>query len=218
MKLRYEYRLKKIANLANMSGGIILEIGFALLPNPLLRGKVIGVDIILPKNKPSNYERMVKADVSKKLPFRNNSVDTIVLGGVIEHLENPINSLREMNRVLKPGGVLLIEAPNPYYLPVILADFTMSQKHYFKDTHVSLDPRRIMLKNLWHTGFKLNKIISCGINLTPYFTIPTPQHIAQDIIFVAEKGTPTNEPLYSLIRDMRKTGYERIKARTRGTT
>jgi hypothetical protein len=114
---------------------------------------------------------------------------------------------RSMNRVLKPNGVLLMETPNPYFLPVIFSDMLMNLKYYFDDTHISLFPRRIILKMLWHSGFDLMKIESCGFNLNNYVTIPIPQQFAQDVIYVAVKRTPKNK-YYQRIRNLRKDNYE----------
>lgn len=204
--VEYSYRLKKMAKLAEQSGGKILDIGFGLLPNPFLKGEIIGIDIILPKNKPNNYTKMIKADINK-LPFEDDSIDTIILGGVIEHLENASLALKELNRVLKPNGTLLMETPNPYFPPVILSDFFMNLRFYFFDTHVSIFPRRIMLKLLWNNGFDLNKIISCGINLSNTITIPFPQQFAQDLIYVCIKRIPTNK-YYKEVTELRRSNYE----------
>ncbi len=206
-KIQFAYRMKKIAKLAK---GKTLDIGFSLLPNPFLKSDVIGVDIYLPKNKPHNYSQMIIADVCKKLPYKNNSIDTIILGGVIEHLENPMNALREINRVLKPNGVLLMETPNPYFIPVIFSDLFMNLRYYFDDTHVNLFPRRIMLKMLWHSGFDLAKMIGCGFNINNYLTLPLPQQLSQDIVYVAVKRQPKNK-YFKAIRERRKNNYDDIK-------
>lgn len=48
----------------------------------------------------------------RKLPYDSGSVDRIVASQVLEHLENPIDGLREWYRVLKPGGTILIAVPD----------------------------------------------------------------------------------------------------------
>lgn len=205
-KIKYPYRLKKIARLANKKNGKVLDVGFSMLPNPFLRGEVIGVDIVLPKKKPKNYSNMIKADVSK-LPFKDKSVDCVVLSGVIEHLENPMKALKEINRILKENGFLLMETPNPYFFPVIISDLLMNLSYYFEDTHINLFPRRIMLKMLWHSGFDLNRIIGCGFNLNDYITFPLPQQLSQDLIYFAIKRNP-RDIRFKKIRGIRKENYE----------
>lgn len=51
----------------------------------------------------------VAADMTH-LPFADNTFDCITCGWVIEHLPDPTPGLREMTRVLKPGGSLLLLA------------------------------------------------------------------------------------------------------------
>jgi SAM-dependent methyltransferase len=46
------------------------------------------------------------------LPFPDNDFDLIVLVAVIEHVVDPFGVLRELHRLLKPGGRLLIDTPN----------------------------------------------------------------------------------------------------------
>jgi 2-polyprenyl-3-methyl-5-hydroxy-6-metoxy-1,4-benzoquinol methylase len=45
------------------------------------------------------------------LPFRSASFDGVDLAEVIEHIENQPQLGREINRVLKPGGMLLVSTP-----------------------------------------------------------------------------------------------------------
>ncbi len=49
-----------------------------------------------------------------KLPFANNSMDSIILHHALEPLIDPRDALREMARVLHPGGRLVIVAFNPW--------------------------------------------------------------------------------------------------------
>lgn len=48
------------------------------------------------------------------LPFASESVDAVVILDVIEHLRNPREALKEISRVLKPGGRLILSMPFLY--------------------------------------------------------------------------------------------------------
>lgn len=52
-----------------------------------------------------------KADVLE-LPFADNSFDAVTCQTVLIHIENPFEALKEMKRVLKPGGILICAEPN----------------------------------------------------------------------------------------------------------
>lgn len=57
----------------------------------------------------------------EKIPFKSNTFDLIIFNEVFEHLRiNPIFTLKEINRVLKPGGILLLTTPNLYAIHKIL--------------------------------------------------------------------------------------------------
>ena len=44
-------------------------------------------------------------------PFKNDSVDEVVLSHVLEHLVDPLHVVEECHRILKPGGVLQVDLP-----------------------------------------------------------------------------------------------------------
>lgn len=52
----------------------------------------------------------------EQLPFRGHAFDLVSALGVIEYLTDPEPALRELHRVLRPGGHLLVTAPNPVRL------------------------------------------------------------------------------------------------------
>ncbi len=51
------------------------------------------------------------------LPFDRDSFDVVYLAEVIEHLIRPDQALREIKRVLRPGGHLIVSTPNLACLP-----------------------------------------------------------------------------------------------------
>lgn len=53
-----------------------------------------------------------QGDVTRDLPFSNASMNCVVAGEIIEHVPDPDHLLREIRRVLKPGGTLVLSTPN----------------------------------------------------------------------------------------------------------
>jgi len=51
------------------------------------------------------------------LPFQDGAFDSVVSSHVVPHLHNPAQALREMARVLSPGGVMAHVIPDLRYAP-----------------------------------------------------------------------------------------------------
>ena len=83
-------------------GGTVLDLGAGLRPFAgLLPGKTIALD----------YRPRPDVDVlgdAHRLPFSDATVDAIVCTEVFEHLLDPPAAARELMRVLKPGGKLVL--------------------------------------------------------------------------------------------------------------
>ncbi len=55
---------------------------------------------------------MKKHDLGKSLPYHDYYFDIVTCLQVIEHLTNPEHLVKEMYRILKPGGILILSTPN----------------------------------------------------------------------------------------------------------
>jgi SAM-dependent methyltransferase len=51
----------------------------------------------------------------ERLPFRSRSFDRLACLGNLEHFLDPLSGVREMARVLRPGGEAWVMLPNSYY-------------------------------------------------------------------------------------------------------
>jgi SAM-dependent methyltransferase len=49
------------------------------------------------------------------LPYADNSFDAVILSEILEHIDDDVAGLKEIYRVLKPGGVVAITVPNANY-------------------------------------------------------------------------------------------------------
>jgi SAM-dependent methyltransferase len=74
--------------------GLVLNIGSG---NSLRQKGVVNVDMM-------DYENVdIVCDIHH-LPFKDNSIDAVMSLAVLEHVREPANVLKEVHRVLKPGG------------------------------------------------------------------------------------------------------------------
>ncbi len=159
-KKSQEERLKLFARL---SRGIVLDIGYAKNPNiyfdeePNIE-QVVGIDIQTNNSLPKKYMSTNKLDLNyEKIPYPDNYFDTIVCGEVIEHLECPIKLIREINRILKNGGKLILSTPSSIYYLEILSDIIGLE---LEKEHLYVFNRRKLTKMLNENGFQNLKVLS----------------------------------------------------------
>lgn len=75
----------------------------------------IGIDIAIPSLKAAQEidifgHKYIAADL-ENLPFKDKSIDVIMIFDVIEHLTHAARGFLEVSRVLKPGGQFLLHIP-----------------------------------------------------------------------------------------------------------
>jgi ubiquinone/menaquinone biosynthesis C-methylase UbiE len=61
---------------------------------------------------PDQKVEIIDLNINKKLPYDDNSFDIITATEVIEHLEDFRAILREIYRILKPNGMIVLSTPN----------------------------------------------------------------------------------------------------------
>lgn len=102
-------------------------------------------------DRPSKAQ-FVKADLNDFWNVPDNSVDFVFSLEVIEHIENPRHFMREIKRIMKPGGYGFVSTPNNLNFFSKLNFFIKGEHRFFKDfsypAHISVvtevDFRRIL--------------------------------------------------------------------------
>jgi ubiquinone/menaquinone biosynthesis C-methylase UbiE len=114
---------------------------------------------------------LYKADLMKKLPFKTNSFDKIVMSEVIEHLPDDTKGLKEVYRVLKVDGTLCLTVPNHNY-PLLWDPINWLLEHFFGfyiksgffagiwNQHERLYTPKQIKRVVEKTGFKANIVKS----------------------------------------------------------
>jgi len=89
---------------------------------------------------------MVIGDISKKTKFKDNEFDAVLMGEVIEHLFDDIIALKEIRRILKKDGKLVLTVP------------------YYDDgeNHARIHSPKTIKRLLEHSGFRIRKNIFRG--------------------------------------------------------
>lgn len=104
------------AELMKEKPGRILDIAYAHNPNASLAKTGAQIDVVDPLARPAPHATMHQLDPNvTALPFADGTFDAVVMGCVLPHLSRPLALLREVRRVLRPGGLLIVSALNPNY-------------------------------------------------------------------------------------------------------
>ncbi len=155
---------KIIETLAPENGDNILEVGCGdgfylhLLSNINIKSlKLTGIDIddnalvSARRNLSGKKVKLLKGDVMMRLPFKSNTFDKVVMSEVCEHLPDDIKGLREVRRVLKKDGRLIVTVPNHNY-PFLWDPINWILEHLF-NTHIKSG----FWSGLWNQHLRLYK-------------------------------------------------------------
>ena len=113
-------------------GGTLVDVGcgvgalWHLLRSHFAR--YVGVDIVRYDGFPTDGELVIGNLDDGPLPLADEYADVVVSVETIEHLENPRAFMRQLARVLKPGGMVIVSTPNQLSL---LSKMTLLLRNQF---------------------------------------------------------------------------------------
>jgi 2-polyprenyl-3-methyl-5-hydroxy-6-metoxy-1,4-benzoquinol methylase len=110
-------------------------------------------------------DQFFKLDIEKELPdIAEHSIDLLLCLDVLEHLVNPWEAIRRLDRLLKPGGTLIVSVPNlrNYHIIANLAfrgQFTYTDSGTLDRTHLRFFTRESAIELAQTAGAKLTALI-----------------------------------------------------------
>jgi SAM-dependent methyltransferase len=110
--------------------------------------------------------KFLQHDVAERFPFADASFEVAWCSEVLEHLFDPGFALREMHRILRPGGRLLVTVPYHGLLKNVLIALFKWDKHFTpSNPHIRFYSKRTLEKLARDAGFRSFQVGSCGIGV-----------------------------------------------------
>jgi 2-polyprenyl-3-methyl-5-hydroxy-6-metoxy-1,4-benzoquinol methylase len=99
----------------------------------------------------------IEQDLNEPVPGHKGEFDVVVAAEVIEHLENPRFTMREIFRLLRPGGTALVTTPNNETWRALIALFVRGHYAEFGDlcypAHITALLRKDLTRIFQETKF-----------------------------------------------------------------
>lgn len=114
--------------------------------------------------KSDRKNNIIGANLNKKLNFKTNFYDNLVIFNVLEHLNDHSMSLRELNRILKKGGIVIGSTPFLYQIHGAPKDYLRFTKQYLLEKFKINNFNTVYIKSLGYGPF-----LACFSILFPYF-------------------------------------------------
>lgn len=142
----------------------------------------------------------VQADAFK-MPVPDETFDVVFHQGLLEHFRDPLPILKENYRVLKNGGLLLVDVPQKYHIYTAIKHFLIFFNKWFAG---------------WETEFSINQLKnlmqSCGFAIRSQYGNWMRPSLFYRIVREILKKVKINLPLYP--RGFRLTRKLRDQLRT----
>ena len=129
---------------------------------------IIGIDIS--DGMLQNNPYVCKKASAEAIPFEDNHFDFVICRSLLHHLEDPILGLKEMFRVLKPGGKWVCWDPNHNALYELIRHI-FQKTDRFSHLHHSFNDESLY-QMLVETGFKITEKRYIGYLAYPLLGFP----------------------------------------------
>ena len=106
------------------------------------------------------YSKNIKI-IKKKIPFKNDFFDCVVLSHVIAHIENPYKLIRNLEKKLKSKGIFIIVSPNKFYK--FFYSFFNIFNNYNPDTTIYKYYSSLEIKNKFLKNYKILDTLNYSI-------------------------------------------------------
>lgn len=129
----YQRTIQYIDSLGSLEGKLVVDIpaGSGYISKEFAKrgARVIALDLYPDKITAEGVEKRY-ADMNEELPLEDNSVDIVLCQEGIEHIHNQFGLLKEINKKLKTGGLLLITTPSLSHLRARLSMMLIESEYW----------------------------------------------------------------------------------------
>ena len=166
-----EKRIKMVLKLISPNGRV-LDIGsrWGDVTNEIYskNSNVIGMELVddLVKLAKKNFPHLkfIQGNANK-IPFAPISFDSVFIGETIEHVIDQDKVIKEIKRVLKPNGELILTTPNMVSLRNRIK-FVFGKQIDYNKGHINLLIKKQLIELLETNGFGIVYFKGDGISLT----------------------------------------------------
>ena len=110
--------------------------------------------------------KFLQHDVAEQFPFADATFEAIWCSEVLEHLFDPAFALREMHRIMKPGGRLLVTVPyHGRFKNVLIALFKFDEHYVPSNPHIRFYTKRTLSTLAERAGFSAVRTKTCGMGV-----------------------------------------------------
>jgi len=195
--------VESMRNLTGCPGKIVLDIGCSsgfliqdlmkFLPDVSVFGADYLINVVLEAARRNPGTPFVQFDL-RKCPLENQCVDGVTALNVLEHIDDDLSALKQIHRILKPGGIVHIEVPAGPSLYDMYDEVLMHFRRYRLGDLTAL---------AIHAGFTIERATHLGFLLYPGFAL-----VKQKYQRVAKNFT-IQEKRRSVAQHIRKTAGSR---------